>query len=220
MNENIGSTMVNCLKKRCFVVCMCLMSVSLMPLFAQKTLNSSHQLNDNTSVKVEKKRDVKPVGAAAKILKEGKEAEAARAAEAAAKAEKEAAEAKARALVDKWKSDSVAREAAFVDIELSMFDKAPSFPGGMTAMAQFISENLKYPKECEAEGIEGRVTCQMVVTKEGKLVNVKVVRGLHPLLDAEALRIIDGMPLWEPGRLKGEPVNCRYTMPIFMSYRD
>lgn len=220
MNRQTTQSPCNRLQTKLLMVALMLLAVTLSPLSAQKTLNGSHQLNDNTSVKLEKKRDVKPVGKAAKVLKDGREAEIIKAEEAKIRAAKEAEEAKAQAVVDKWKADSAAREAAFIEIETSMFDKAPSFPGGMSAMAQFIVDNLKYPKECEAQGIEGRVTCQMVVTKEGKLVNVKVVRGLHPLLDAEALRIIDSMPLWQPGTLKGQPVNCRYTMPVFMSYRD
>lgn len=107
-----------------------------------------------------------------------------------------------------------------VEIEVSMYDQPPKFPGGMSALGQFIVDNLKYPKECEEQKIEGRVTCQMVVTKEGKLVNIKVARGLHPALDFEAVRILKLMPNWEPATLKGEPVNCKYTMPVFMSYRD
>lgn len=93
-------------------------------------------------------------------------------------------------------------------------DEMPQFPGGNRAMMAYIGQNMKYPAEAHAKGIEGRVVVQFVVNKEGDLQDIKVMKSIDPLLDQEAIRVISSMPKWTPGKLKGEAVNIQYTMPI------
>ena len=95
-----------------------------------------------------------------------------------------------------------------------VLDEMPVFPGGMNAMWQFLAANLHYPAVCEENGIQGRVLIQFIVEKDGSFSNVKVVKSVDPALDNEALRIAKSMPKWTPGKLKGELVRVKYTMPI------
>ena len=95
-----------------------------------------------------------------------------------------------------------------------MVEQRPEFPGGMNALMQFIGKNLKYPSSAVAAGIQGRVVCQFIVSAEGKVKDVKVIQGLSPELDAEAVRLIESMPDWIPGEQNGEKVNVYYTIPI------
>lgn len=87
----------------------------------------------------------------------------------------------------------------------------PEFPGGEKAMYKWIDENLVYPPEVMEEGITGRVIVQFTVTKEGEIKNAKVVRGRHPALDKEALRLVNSMPKWKPGK---EPKDVVYNLPV------
>lgn len=93
-------------------------------------------------------------------------------------------------------------------------EQNPEFPGGYSALTEWIDDNLKYPVEAAMDGIEGRVIVQFIVRPTGKIVDAKVVRGIAPSLDKEALRLINIMPNWIPGRQKGKAVNVRYTLPI------
>lgn len=90
-------------------------------------------------------------------------------------------------------------------------EQQPEFPGGYGAFTQWIDDNLKYPVEAAMDGIEGRVIVQFIIRPTGKVVDAKVVRGIAPSLDKEALRLINIMPNWIPGRQKGKAVNVRYT---------
>ena len=93
-------------------------------------------------------------------------------------------------------------------------EQMPEFPGGMEALMQFLSKNMKYPDEATKAGQEGRVIVSFVVEADGRVTNAKVVKSVAPLLDAEALRVIGLMPRWEPGRQNGEAVRVKYTIPV------
>lgn len=94
-------------------------------------------------------------------------------------------------------------------------EKMPKFPdGGMSGLMKYLSANIRYPEAAHKAGTQGRVTVQFVVGKDGRIGDVKVIRGVDPTLDAEAIRVISGMPKWKPGTQKGEPVNVRYTVPV------
>lgn len=93
-------------------------------------------------------------------------------------------------------------------------EQYPEFPGGYSALTEWIDDNLKYPVEAAMDGIEGRVIVQFIVRPTGKVVDAEVVHGIAPSLDKEALRLINIMPSWIPGRQKGKAVNVRYTLPI------
>lgn len=91
-------------------------------------------------------------------------------------------------------------------------EEMPSFPGGQKALMDYISEHLRNPNPENCAG--GRVIVQFVVGKDGTVKDAKVVRGITPKLDAEALRLVENMPKWIPGKLAGETVEVRYTLPV------
>ena len=90
----------------------------------------------------------------------------------------------------------------------------PQFPGGAPKLMEYLSQNICYPKEAMEANKQGRVIATFVVEKDGSISNAKVVKSVYPLLDEEALRVVNAMPNWEPGRQNGEPVAVKYTVPI------
>jgi len=99
-------------------------------------------------------------------------------------------------------------------------DVNPQFPGGPKAMQQYITDNLIYPEIAQTLNIRGTILIYVVITSDGSLRDVRVTRGLHPELDAEALRVVKSMPLWKPALRGGIPVNVRCTIPITVSSRN
>ncbi len=93
-------------------------------------------------------------------------------------------------------------------------EKMPEFPGGEEAMRRYLARNIRYPLIAQENGIQGRVICQFVVNADGKIVDVQVVRGVEASLDAEAVRVIQSMPSWTPGKQGGKSVRVKYTLPI------
>ena len=98
-----------------------------------------------------------------------------------------------------------------------MPDQMPEFPGGMQAMMKFLTTNIKYPVEAQKKGVSGRVIVQFVIMEDGTLDQAKVIRGVDPLLDEEALRVVKSMPKWKPGMDRGEAVKVRFTAPIMFN---
>ena len=101
--------------------------------------------------------------------------------------------------------------------EAQVFDvveEMPEYPGGISAMMQYLSANVKYPEEAHKKGIQGRVIVTFVVGKDGSISDAKLMRRVDPLLDAEALRVTNSMPKWKPGRQNGEAVAVKYTIPV------
>ena len=95
-----------------------------------------------------------------------------------------------------------------------MVEQMPQFPGGQTELMKYIAEHLRYPTIAQESGVQGRVTCQFVVGKDGKVRDVVVLRTLDPSCDKEAMRVILSMPTWIPGKQNGQPVSVKYTVPI------
>lgn len=93
-------------------------------------------------------------------------------------------------------------------------EQMPEFPGGQEALMKFLSESVKYPKEASKDGVQGRVVVQFVVEKDGSISEVEVVKKVNEHLDAEAVRVVNAMPKWKPGKQKGENVRVMYTLPI------
>lgn len=93
-------------------------------------------------------------------------------------------------------------------------EEMPEYPGGMSELMAYINKNIRYPKEAQARGVQGRVVVQFVVNKDGSICNERVVRSVDSQLDAEAIRIIRSMPNWKPGKQRGEPVRVNFTIPI------
>jgi len=90
----------------------------------------------------------------------------------------------------------------------------PLFPGGNAAMMKFLSDNIKYPVIAQENNIQGRVICNFVVERDGSITDVQVVRGVDPSLDREAVRVIQQMPRWKPGKQRGQAVRVRFTLPV------
>ncbi|MBQ4450535.1 MAG: energy transducer TonB [Prevotella sp.] len=93
-------------------------------------------------------------------------------------------------------------------------DEMPEFPGGSHALSNYLYNNVKYPIMAQQNKVQGRVTCEFVITNEGKVINVRISESRDPYLDAEAKRVIAAMPKWIPGRHHGERVNTRYSVPV------
>ena len=91
---------------------------------------------------------------------------------------------------------------------------APQFPGGEFALRKWVSENIHYPEEAQGKGIQGEVYCRFVVTEDGTVADVEVIKGIYPELDAEAICVIKRMPRWIPAKQNGKPVRVGYSLPI------
>lgn len=100
------------------------------------------------------------------------------------------------------------------DVVFEVVEEMPSFPGGTNGLMQYLSKNIKYPVEAQKEKIQGRVVIQMIVDKNGNVTRPKIIEGVNPPLDAEAIRITTNMPKWKPGMQRGKAVDVKYTFPI------
>ena len=100
-------------------------------------------------------------------------------------------------------------------VPFQLVEQKPTFQGGTAAeFSQWVNANLIYPKTAKDAGVQGRVTLQFTVYPDGSVRDTKVLRGAHPDLDAEALRVVSASPDWTPGYVKGEPVKVTYTFPV------
>ncbi len=90
----------------------------------------------------------------------------------------------------------------------------PEFPGGEEALRKYIAQSVKYPVIAQENGIQGRVYVSFVVNTKGKVTDVKIARGVDPNLDKEAIRVVQAMPAWKPGKQRGKAVKVSYTVPI------
>ncbi len=93
-------------------------------------------------------------------------------------------------------------------------DKQPEPPGGFIGLKHYLKKHIKYPVQAVENNIQGKVYVRFTVNKKGKIENVSVFRGVHPLLDKEALRVVNSLPDWKPGEQAGKPVNVSLTIPI------
>ena len=93
-------------------------------------------------------------------------------------------------------------------------EQMPQFPGGPAEMMAFLAKNIRYPVAAEKAGVQGRVIVTFVVEKDGSIAEARIVKSVSPELDAEALRVINAMPNWLPGRQNGEAVRVKYTVPV------
>lgn len=103
------------------------------------------------------------------------------------------------------------------DVEVKVFvivEKMPKFPGGDLALRKYIAQNVKYPNIARENDIQGKVYVRFVVTEKGAVENVQIARGVDPLLDKEAIRVVESLPNWQPGEQGGKKVKVWYTVPI------
>jgi TonB family protein len=100
------------------------------------------------------------------------------------------------------------------DSVLAIAEKMPEFKGGQDAFYNYLINNLAWPDVSVDKVYEAKITLGFIVTKDGKITKPRVVKGGHPKLDAEALRVISGMPNWNNGVNKGKPVNVFVNIPL------
>ena len=111
--------------------------------------------------------------------------------------------------------EAAAREAAYsTDVVYTVADNHPTFPGGEEARQHFLAENLRYPESAKEEGAKGTVFVTFVVRHNGAITDAEILRGVHPDIDAEVLRLVSKMPRWEPGKKDGEQVSVQFNMPV------
>lgn len=119
---------------------------------------------------------------------------------------------------DREKEAETKKEEATPQSESEVFSSAarmPSYPGGNAALLKYLNDHMIYPSELKEEPIQGKVIVQFVVKKDGTIGEVKVSRGVHPLLDKEAIRLVLNLPSFSPGRnALGEPIDVWYTLPV------
>lgn len=103
------------------------------------------------------------------------------------------------------------------EVENKVFDvveQMPSFPGGPSALMQYLSSNIKYPVVAQENGVQGRVVVSFVVERDGSITDVQVARSVDPSLDREAQRVVRNMPRWIPGKQNGQAVRVKYNVPV------
>ena len=105
------------------------------------------------------------------------------------------------------------------DKVFDVVEQMPEYPGGMQALFEFISQNIKYPADAQKQKVEGRVLAKFVIETDGSISDIEVVKNAFPSLDAEAVRVIKAMPKWIPGRQKGQAVRVKFVMPINFSLK-
>lgn len=93
-------------------------------------------------------------------------------------------------------------------------EEMPEFPGGTEALQRYLSQSVRYPVIAQENGIQGRVYIQFVINQNGEVTNATILRGVDPSLDREALRVVEAMPKWKPGKQRNRPVRVSYTVPI------
>ncbi|MDT8412626.1 MAG: energy transducer TonB [Vicingaceae bacterium] len=119
-------------------------------------------------------------------------------------------EADAETVVETFEvTEEVVEEEIFTIVE-----DMPEFPGGVQALYKYLGENVKYPQAAKANGISGKVFVNFTVEKDGSITAVKVIRGVHELLDKEAIRVVKSFPKWKPGKQRGKAVRVSYNIPI------
>ena len=101
-----------------------------------------------------------------------------------------------------------------------LVEESPKFPGGMAKLGQYLGENLKYPESAQKAKAEGRVFVRFIVTKEGDITNVQILKGIGHGADEEAVRVVSQMPRWEPAMQDGKAVNVQYHLPINFQLED
>lgn len=105
--------------------------------------------------------------------------------------------------------EEVVEEEVFTIVE-----SMPEFPGGQKKLFEYLGKNIKFPPAARANGISGKVYINFTVGKNGKIRDIKILRGVHDLLDKEAIRVVKAMPAWKPGKQRGKTVSVSYNLPI------
>ena len=110
--------------------------------------------------------------------------------------------------------DKSAPMDADTDQVFQVVEVDPEFPGGMEALIKYLSENIKYPEQAKKDKIQGKVYISFVVEKDGSVAGAKVLRGIGGGCDEEALRVVNAMPKWTPGKQRNTPVRVQFNLPV------
>lgn len=106
-------------------------------------------------------------------------------------------------------------------IPFMMVEEKPSFMGGdANKFSKWVGENMVYPEIARENGIQGRVTLQFTIEADGSLTNIKVIRGVDPSLDKEAVRVVSTSPKWTPGKQRDKTVRVVYNFPVYFQLRN
>ena len=100
------------------------------------------------------------------------------------------------------------------DSALDVCDQMPQFKGGDVALMDFIRTSISYPKDAAEQGLQGRVVLRFIIEKDGTISNCEILKSASLSLDTEALRVVNSMPQWIPGKHKGKVVRVRYVIPV------
>ncbi|GAB2588370.1 energy transducer TonB [Spirosoma areae] len=115
-------------------------------------------------------------------------------------------------------TDSVSTTSREQEV-FTVVEQPPQFPGGMQNLGEYLRKNLRYPEAARQAKVEGRVFVNFLVSNQGKIQDVHVLKRVGFGMDEEALRLMQAMPNWIPGRQSGRAVNVRYNLPINFSLR-
>ena len=125
---------------------------------------------------------------------------------------------------DLFQNDSLVSGRCFAEdgseVEYFPYLIEPGFQGGLNKLYEFLRGHLRYPDQAFEDGIQGTVMTRFVVMKDGAIEQAEVIRKVSPDLDAEALRVVRKMPAWSPGLMDGEPVKCRFNLPVAFKLRS
>jgi protein TonB len=114
----------------------------------------------------------------------------------------------------------VIEEIVEEDIPVAVVEEKPLFMGGdENEFTKWVSKNMTYPEIAKENNIQGRVICSFIVGPDGRVVDVKILRGVDPSLDKEAIRVISMSPRWTPGKQRNKPVRVKYTFPVIFQLR-
>ncbi|MDR2042401.1 MAG: energy transducer TonB [Tannerella sp.] len=102
----------------------------------------------------------------------------------------------------------------------TIVEEPAEFPGGQVELLTYLKNAIRYPVVAQENGIQGRVTCSFTINRDGSIVDVEVIRGVDPSLDREAMRVINAMPKWKPGKQRGKPVRVKYNLPVLFRLQN
>ncbi|KQM75019.1 hypothetical protein ASE74_03320 [Pedobacter sp. Leaf216] len=103
--------------------------------------------------------------------------------------------------------------------DFTSLEKTPDYPGGIKKFYEYLGREIKYPEVAKRNSTQGKVFVSFVVEKDGQLTDVKVTRSLTPETDAEALRVLEKSPRWNPGLINGRPVRVKYNINVNFSMK-
>lgn len=123
-------------------------------------------------------------------------------------------EATEETMMDEYVPIEIEEEEVVEEQIFMVVEAMPEFPGGEASLNKYLYENIKYPQMAKESGIQGRVFVTFVVEKNGEVTDVRVLRGIGGGCDEEAIRVVQNMPKWTPGKQRGKPVRVQFNLPI------